>query len=72
MKTKIPEIVIALSLLTSCSQDIKEDKSKKKAVIKEVSGHNCHVRYVDTSFRVGDTMSFPDHKSGAKQYVVIR
>jgi hypothetical protein len=64
--------IIALGFLVSCSEDDSKRRDKKKVLLKEVGGHNCQVRYVDNIFVIGDTLSFPEGKGEAKQFVIIR
>jgi hypothetical protein len=64
--------IIAIGFLASCSEDVSKRKDMRKRLLKEVDGHTGYVRYVDTTYKVGDTLSMAQGKTGLKQFVVVR
>ncbi len=64
--------IIAIGLLASCSEDVSKRKDMRKRLLKEVNGHTGYVRYVDTTYKIGDTLSLIHGRFGPKQFVVVR
>jgi hypothetical protein len=67
---KIIGAVTLIGFLASCTNGSRLDE--KKFLLREAFGSNTIVTYVDTIYRVGDTIKLPHGKYSTRTYVVIR